>query len=460
MNTVPLPDSDPASPADKTAIVGMGKTGISIARFLSQRGIVCEGFDEHPVQVPENLDIPIHIGRLKGNILAKFERVIASPGINLNHPALNAAREAKVPVSGDLDLFSEAFEGDLIAITGTNGKTTTVSLIATLMDTLAGGIEAGGNIGRPMLDIFEDAVSARRIVLELSSFQLERAKNIHPKWAALLNVQPDHADMHTDDVAYEAAKLRLFQEQGPGDTAMLPVDLHWDDLSRQLADRDVRVHRFGYGAAEHLCAGIQELETGDWQVFWRHGDQVEYIKASELPARGKHQHMNLAIAAQAAADFGVSPSVIRLALTSFHGLSHRLQSLGVIEGREWFDDSKATNPDAAKAALEAFDQVVWICGGLSKGVDLSTLQESVSAHVAQAYVIGKDPKPYAELGHNAGVPTSIAGTIEQAVGQAARAQPGLPVLLSPAAASQDQFSDYGERGNKFAEAVKKLEMSA
>jgi len=446
--------------SDMTAIIGLGKTGISVANYLGSQGIACEGFDEHAVSTPDSLHIPVHIGKLDAKILNQFGRIIVSPGVNWNHPALCAAREASVPVSGDLDLFRDVFHGDLIAVTGTNGKTTTVTLIGILMDTLPGGIDVAGNIGKPMLDLFEDTGSPERVALELSSFQLERAGIIHPRWAALLNVQPDHTDMHSDAQAYEAAKLRLFEAQGAGDTAMLPNDEHWGSLAENLAGRGVRVHRFGYGAAEFLCAGVQLLDAGNWQIFWRHGDHIEYIQASELRVRGIHQHMNLAIAAQAAADFGVSPSVIRLGLTSFHGLEHRLQSLGIIDKREWFDDSKATNPDAAIAALNAFDQVIWICGGLSKDINLSGLQDTIAKHVAHAFIIGKDPKPYADLCLQAGVQTTIAGTIQQAVKQAVRAQPGLPVLLSPAAASQDQFRDYNERGRAFADAARALEEQA
>jgi UDP-N-acetylmuramoylalanine--D-glutamate ligase len=446
--------------SDMAAIIGLGKTGISVANYLGRQGVACEGFDEHAVSTPDSLHIPVHIGKLNAKILNQFGKIIVSPGVNWNHPALCAARDASVPVAGDLDLFRDIFHGELVAVTGTNGKTTTVTLIGILMDTLHGGIEVAGNIGKPMLDLFDDTGEPERVVLELSSFQLERAGIIHPRWAALLNVQPDHADMHSDAQAYEAAKLRLFEAQGEGDTAMLPNDEHWHPLAENLAGRGVRVHRFGYGTAEYLCAGVQILDAGNWQIFWRHGDRIEYIQASELTIRGMHQHMNLAVAAQAAADFGVSPSVIRLGLLSFRGLEHRLQSLGIIDQREWIDDSKATNPDAAIAALSAFDQVIWICGGLHKDVDLSGLQDTVIKHVTHAFIIGKDPKPYADLCLKAGVQTTIAGTIQQAVKQAARTQPGLPVLLSPAAASQDQFRDYNERGRAFAEAARALENQA
>ncbi len=441
------------------AIVGMGKTGQAVARFLIHRGIRCEAFDEHPVNIPDSLHLPMHIGPLDDRLLATYARVIVSPGIHWDHPALCAVRDTQVPVSGDLDLFREHYTGDLIGITGTNGKTTTVSLISTMLDVLPGGIEAGGNIGRPMMQLLDESDMPHRVVLELSSFQLERANPVHPNWAALLNVQPDHADMHASSHAYEAAKLRLFTDQGEGDKAMLPADHHWNPLARKLAAHGVFVRRFGLGSPETLDAGVQHLDNGTWQVFWHHYDRAETVLSDDLPSRGQHQHLNLAVAAQAATDFGISASVIRQSLTSFRGLPHRMQLLGIVAGREWYNDSKATNPDAARAALQSFHQVVWICGGLRKELDVSILRETVSRHVEHVFIVGNDPKPFTDLAFSAGVSFAIVKTMAQAVKQAMQVQSGIPVLLSPAAASQDQFRNYRERGAAFADAVRKLEKS-
>ncbi len=446
-------------PVSRTAIIGMGKTGQAAARFLMARGVACEAFDESDIALPAGLDIALHTGALNADMLKGFDRLVVSPGIHYRHPVLVQLRQAGIPVVGDLELFAEAYSGDLIAITGTNGKTTTVSLINTMLDTLPGGIEAGGNIGRPMLELLGDDEhpDSPRIVLELSSFQLERARPIRPTWAALLNVQPDHADMHADMQAYEDAKLRLFARQADGDKAMLPADARWHGLADDLRGRGVYVRRFGIGDASQLDAGIQMLDNGSWQVFWHHYDNTHVVNSDELPVQGLHQHLNLAVAAQAAADFGITPSVIRQSLTSFRGLPHRMQSLGLVAEREWFNDSKATNPNAARAALESFHQVIWICGGLRKGLDVSTLSETVADHVEQVFVIGADAKPFTDLAAAAGVSCSFVKTVEQAVKQAAHAVGGVPVLLSPAAASQDQFRDYIERGNAFAAAVSALE---
>ncbi len=444
-----------ADRANATAIIGMGKTGQSVARYLIDQGLDCQAFDESGTASTE-LNIELHLGALDGDVLRHFSRLIVSPGVNWHHPVLEALRLAKVPMYGDLELFAERYQGDLIAITGTNGKTTTVSLISTMLDVLPGGIEVGGNIGTPMLDLLDETPPSR-VVLELSSFQIERANPIRPRWAALLNVQPDHADMHTDMAAYEAAKLRLFAKQGKNDKTMLPADRCWDALAESLQQRQVFVRRFGVGSEHDLDAGVQLHDDASWHVFWHHYDDVQRVDSDDLPARGVHQHLNLAVAAQAAADFGLTTSVIRQSLTSFRGLPHRLQSLGVIAGREWFNDSKATNPAAASAALTSFHQVIWICGGVRKGLDVATLNDAVAHHVEYMFIIGTDVKPFTVLADLAGVSYKFVKTIQQAVKQAAQMQSGVPVLLSPAAASQDQFKNYIQRGEAFVQAIAELD---
>ncbi len=440
-------------------IIGMGRTGQAVARFLRRRGVRCIGFDEHVKQASPDL-VECRRGRLEVADFSDCDALIVSPGIDWRHPALERARRMGKDVRGDLDLFCEHFQGELLAVTGTNGKTTTVTLIATLLEVLPGGIEAAGNIGRPMLDVLDADASPARVVLELSSFQLERSSSIHPRWAALLNVQPDHADMHADMSAYVAAKRRLFMRQGEGDRALLPQHREWDDLQAELEARGVEVGRFGHdhGSAEHLCAGLRH-EENDHAVFWTQQGERHRVPADRLRIRGMHQHMNLAVAAQAAADHGVSASVIALALETFRGLPHRMQWIGHFGGRDWFDDSKATNPDAAAAALQSFDRVLWICGGWRKGLALDALIGPASRHVAHAYVIGRDMDAFADMLQHAGVPFTEAGRLDRAVQLAASHEEALPVLLSPAAASQDQFENYAERGRAFAAAARKLEDS-
>jgi UDP-N-acetylmuramoylalanine--D-glutamate ligase len=455
MNTAIDLNRDLGSP-EAVAIIGMGRTGCSLARFLTRRGIRCVGFDENDVQLPDDVLIQVQVGPLEPGMLKRFGKIVVSPGIAWSHPALKKVRAAKVPVVGDLDLFAQYFQGTLIAVTGTNGKTTTVTMIATLLETLPEGIEKGGNIGTPMLDLLASDVP-ERVVLELSSFQLQRSRIVHPAWAALLNLQPDHADAHASPEEYAAAKFRLFEGQGEGDTALLPVDTVFDALAEKLRGRGVWVGRFGITeqSAENssLIAGI-ETESG--KLFWRQNDGFQRVDLADMPIRGRHQQLNLAVAAQAAASFGVHAAVIVEAMTTFCGLEHRMQLLRRAAGHAWYNDSKATNPDAARAALESFDRVVWICGGQLKGLDLSPLQPIIRRHVEHALVIGEDGAPFLKVLAAADVPATYARTIDRAVTLAADDRSSLPVLLSPAAASLDQFRNYAVRGEAYAAAIDQL----
>jgi len=440
-----------------TAVIGMGRTGCSIVRFLQSRHVPCDAYDEKPCKLPDDIHVPLHIGALNVKKLLRYKRLLVSPGVPWFHPALEAARQQGREVTGDLSLFIEHYQGEILAVTGTNGKTTTVSLISLLLEVLPGGVGCGGNIGTPALDLLTNGSPSLRAVLELSSFQLERTPEIKPRWAALLNVQQDHADMHVDHDHYTEAKLRLFARQGEGDVALLPLEQRWNGLAGDLRSRGATVQRFGRVADPAITdAGLMEGNNGRF-IFWHQKGHVQVLNTEQIRIRGAYQHLNLAVAAQAAAQFGVSTTVIQEAITGFRGLPHRVQSLGIHAGREWIDDSKATNPDAAMAALNEFGDVLWICGGLPKGIDLSPMRETVRSRVKHAFVIGKKTKLFEAFLKQAGVPATRAGTIEKAVRLALAEETPEPVLLSPAAASQDQFQDYAQRGQAFAKAIAGLE---
>ena len=444
----------------RIAILGMGRTGQSLARFFMRQGHICEGFDEQKVELPESLELPVTIDLFSADTLSEFDLVVVSPGINWNNPALVTLRQQGKAVTGDLDIFLDHYTGPVIAITGTNGKTTTTFLIENMLETLPGGIEAAGNIGIPMLDLLIERRAPARVALELSSFQLERSERIKPEWAVLLNFQNDHADMHESSEAYLDAKLKLFEKQGEGDTAMFPADSQWNSKVEELQRRGVRTIRFGHHdesdpVSDSMTAGIMETSNGS-VLFWSQDWRRHLVPCEQIPARGIHQHMNMAVAAQAAADYGVSPEVVRESVTSFRGLKHRLEHVTMVDGRDWYDDSKATNPDAAIAALQSFKKTIWICGGLRKDLDLSPLVPVINKHVSKALVIGKKTAAYVEMLKEADIPYEVVGTINKAVAIAAKYEGNDPVLLSPAAASQDQFKDYVERGNTFVKAIEKL----
>ncbi len=448
-----------------TAIIGMGRSGLSMAHYLMRQGLAFDVYDEAPFDLSALGITANHAesGVLSATTLCRYERLLLSPGIPWQHPALCAARKAGVTLCGDLELFATACASPLFAITGTNGKTTVTQLLTELLDYLPGSCVSAGNIGTPMLDMFlqEDHLADNelpaRVVLELSSFQLERSNPIRPQWAVLLNFQPDHADMHDSPQAYLDAKLRLFSAQQAGDTAMFPLDARWDVLCQELYQRGVHVHRFGIAKtgdliAETLSSGL--LKRGkSYRLFWHQLGSMEQLNCRHLSVRGLHQQLNLAVVAQAAADAGVPAAVIRDVLIRFRGLPHRLQRVAETLKKTWFDDSKATNPTAAMAALQSFDQVIWICGGLRKGLDLSPMIPVVKKHVCFAVVIGVDPTPYTVMLDAAGVRYAVADSMESAVDLAAKARGAKEVLLSPAAASQDQFDHYAARGCAFVNAM-------
>ncbi|MDQ6978925.1 MAG: UDP-N-acetylmuramoyl-L-alanine--D-glutamate ligase [Mariprofundaceae bacterium] len=438
-----------------TAIIGMGRSGVSMAHYFMRHEVPFDVFDEAACDAEALAITPQHVfvGLLQTKDLCRYQRIVLSPGIPWQHPALCAAREAGVALCGDLELFASDCAAPLFAITGTNGKTTVTHLLTELLQQLPGGCVSAGNIGTPMLDLLNEESMPANVVLELSSFQLERSSYMRPHWAVMLNVQPDHADMHVSPEAYLAAKERLFARQKAGDTAMFPLAHEWDAMCHELYQRGVHVHRFGFAEAkeliaETLSAGVLKRGKGH-RLFWHQLGQIEYVNCRHLPVRGLHQQINLAVAAQAAADAGVAADVIRDTLIRFRGLPHRLQWVGETQGKQWYDDSKATNPTAAMAALQAFEQTIWVCGGLRKGLDLSPLIPVVRAHVAFALVIGKDPEPYVAMLEAADVAYCVVGDMNRAVNMAASLNHCDTVLLSPAAASQDQFRNYAERGAAF-----------
>ncbi|RMH51833.1 MAG: UDP-N-acetylmuramoyl-L-alanine--D-glutamate ligase, partial [Zetaproteobacteria bacterium] len=234
----------------RCAILGMGVTGQSMARHLRAQGIDCRGFDERG---GAGMTADVTIGPFDADLLAGFDRVLLSPGIAWDHPVLQELR-ARHEASGrpellsDLDLFGEQYRGRLLAVTGTNGKTTVSHLLGVLLETLDGGVEVAGNIGQPMLDLLSERHLSPRVVLELSSFQLQRSRPLHVDWAALLNLQEDHLDHHGSAEAYLEAKQRLFRCQREGDYALLPREERFDALAGELAARGVVVRRFGEGA--------------------------------------------------------------------------------------------------------------------------------------------------------------------------------------------------------------------
>lgn len=456
----------------KVAILGLGRSGLSAARALAAGGAVPICWDDNPAAraaaQAEGFDC-VDLG--KAGVFDDIARLIVSPGIPHLYPAPNpvivAAQDAGVPVDNDIGLFFQSFATlawdnfdvvpKIIAITGSNGKSTTSALVHHILKHAGRPTQLAGNIGRGVLDI-EPAIDGEVVVLELSSYQTDLARNMTPDIAVFTNLSPDHLDRHAGIGGYFAAKRRLFAEGGP-DRAVIGVDeVEGQYLANQLeaSRHDDRVVRVSSG---------QKLTGPGWNVFVRKGQLAEWRKGRQMSnvdlrgidgLPGAHNHQNAAAAYSVCRSLGLAPKVIEKAFASFAGLPHRSQLVAEIDGVKYVNDSKATNVDSAKKALDAFKKTRWICGGLEKDGGLGDLVEHAK-DVVKAYVIGREAAGFAlQLGE---VPHQVCETMEAAVAQAAKdATSGDTVLLAPAAASFDQYDNFEARGEDFIACVNALKI--
>lgn len=445
------------------AVLGLGRSGLSAARALAAGGAAPLCWDDNPAARERAEDEGFAIRDLsRGNAFDDVDRLIVSPGIPHLYPAPNpvvaAAWGAGVPVDNDIGLFFQSFASSefhaydmpprVIAVTGSNGKSTTSALIHHLLQVAGRDSELAGNIGRGVLDI-DPPGDGGAVVLELSSYQTDLARSLTPDIAVFTNLSPDHLDRHAGMGGYFAAKRRLFAEGGP-DRAIVGVDeIEGKYLANQLSEgpTDDRVIR---------VSGAQKLSGPGWQVFakkgflteWRKGRQIASIDLRTIPGLpGAHNHQNACAAYAVLRCMGVAPKLIEQGLHSFNGLPHRSQLIAEENGVRFVNDSKATNVDSAQKALKAFNNIRWICGGLAKDGGLVGLHDALP-NVTKAYVIGRDAAQFAlDL---PGTETEICTTMARAVAAAmAEAAPGDVVLLAPAAASFDQYDNFEKRGEDF-----------
>ena len=455
----------------KIAVLGLGRSGLSAARALRAGGADVLAWDDgakgREAAEAEGFALAdlTRPGALEG-----CDALITSPGIPhlypTPHKAISAAYEAGVPVDNDIGLFFRSLGAAgwddmdtpprVIAVTGSNGKSTTSALIAHILRENGTPVQLAGNIGRGVLDI-EPPVDGEVIVLELSSYQTELARALTPDVAVFTNLSPDHLDRHGGMGGYFAAKRRLFAEGGP-DRAVIGVDEpEGQFLAGQMSEGN------GDGRLIRVSAA-RKLSGPGWNVFarkgflaeWRKGRQVASIDlraVSGLP--GAHNHQNACCAYAAVRGLGLAPKTIEAAFHSFAGLPHRSQLVAERDGVKFINDSKATNVDAAAKALSAFPRIRWICGGLEKEGGLEALAPALGS-VVKAYVIGREAEKFALQLTDTEAETCT--TMEAAVARAAaEAKPGEVVLLAPAAASFDQYDNFEQRGEDFARQVAKLD---
>ncbi len=410
----------PPLPGGPYLVVGLARSGVAALRALRARGEPALGVDGGAPAV----DLPgVHLGTDGVALLDGVRTVVKSPGVPQTAPVVAEARRRGLTVLGELELAWRLLENPFVAVTGTNGKTTTVELLGHVHREAGVPVAVAGNVGTPLTGLDVDPRTV--VVAEASSFQLEDTLAFAPDAAALLNITPDHLDRHGTFAAYRAAKLRAFAHQGPDAVAVLPPDVDAPGRARRVVlDRDVAVR--------------------DGVVVW---GGAPLLRADEVRLRGPHNLRNAMAAAALALARGVDPDAVRAGLRTFAGVPHRLEEVARHDGVVFVNDSKATNVDSTLTALRAFASGVHlILGGRGKDQDFSPLRGPVAERCASVHLIGEDAE---RIGEQVGV-DDRDGDLERAVAHArALAAPGEVVLLSPACASFDQFADFEARGEAF-----------
>ena len=446
----------------RVLVVGAGRSGAAAARALLRHGATVTVVDpstSKPVALAaaglEEAGATVVVGRDSGSAVSGFDVIVPSPGVAQHHPLLTAAELAGVHVWSEPELAwrLSAQRTRMVAVTGTNGKTTTTELIAACL-----GAPTAGNIGVPLVDVLDSPEPPPLVVAELSSFQLRFCHTLRPSVAVLLNVAPDHLDWHGTERDYRAAKARIWRRQRETDTAIVAVDDPGAMRTRLEHPPPGATLGFTLGAPAPGQVGVADGQV----VANLEGEAVGLVAVEALGVSGPHNLSNVCAAAGAALAAGAPVAGLAAPLSAYRAGRHRLDVVATVGGVTYVDDSKATNPHAAAAALSSFapGTVVWIAGGLGKGVDFSALQPLVNRHVRTALTIGTNGPDIAEVARRAGVDVVDAGTLDVAVRAAASiAGPGDTVLLAPACASMDQFTDYAARGNAFRAAVSQLTTS-
>ncbi|HHH40020.1 MAG TPA: UDP-N-acetylmuramoyl-L-alanine--D-glutamate ligase [Sedimenticola sp.] len=441
---------------DKVLIVGLGRTGLSCARYLAGLGVtvaITDSREQPPgleALVRELPDTALFLGRFEPAAFAAAEQLVVSPGVSLQEPLIREARARGVPVLGDVELFARQASAPVAAITGSNGKSTVTTLLGEMADRAGRRPAVGGNLGRPALELLDSGVGL--YVLELSSFQLETLDSLAPAAATVLNLSADHLDRYSSFQAYAAAKARILRR-----------------ARVQLLNRDdPRVMALPRGPGEVRGFTLGEPAEGEFGIITRDGDawlaqgSEPLLPAARLLVPGRHNRAN-ALAALALGDaLGLPMAPMLEALGRFRGLPHRTQFVGEYRGVRWYNDSKGTNPGACVAALEGLHQpgsggrTVLIAGGDAKGADFAPLTPVLLRTARAVVLIGRDA-PRVEAALDPDTPRRHAAGLDQAVQLAAeQARPGDRVLFSPACASFDMFRNYEQRGEAFMESVRRL----
>lgn len=442
-------------------VVGLARSGLAVARFLTGRGsrvTVTDQAEEKAlgpaVAEARNLGVDLDLGGHSDATFASADMVVVSPGVPHTLAPLVAARKRGVPVIGEVELSSRYIQTPIVAVTGTNGKTTTTELLGRMLSASGLKVFVGGNIGKPLIDIAGKDAALDVVVAEVSSFQLDTINTFRPRVAVLLNISPDHLDRYPDIEAYAASKARVFAYQRAEDFAVC----HGNDPLVQQQCGAVRSCQLNFYAKPPVNGqpGQGAIITPKQIAVSMPGLQDGRIELANAGLIGPHNRENIAAAGLAALAAGGTLEGIQKALDAFQSLAHRLEPVGRVGEVRFVNDSKATNVDAVARALECFSQpVVLIMGGRNKGYDFNALDRHVRKHVKKLIVMGEaQGEILAALKTAPAQGVEAVPDMESAVRQAyAAAAPGDTVLLSPACASFDMFGSYAERGDKFRQLV-------
>ncbi len=442
----------------RVLVVGLARTGVATALFCAERGARVAATDTRSadelgdcVSKLRDAGVQLQLGGYSDAILHGQELVVPSPGVPADAPLLIHARDLKITVWSEIELASWFLHGRLIGITGSNGKTTTTTLVDHILRHAGFATVLAGNIGTPLIAQANKTAEGTVTVAELSSFQLELIETFRPSIAVLLNLTPDHLDRHKTFSAYAAAKARIFENQIEEDAAILNLD---DAASREIVPSRPQVFWFSRKTNVEQGAFVSNGKL----IFRRNNEEEEILNCAEISLPGAHNLENVLAATIAARLAGVQSPQIAEAVHSFAGVEHRLEFVAEIHGARYYNDSKATNVDATLKALEAFPgRIIVILGGKDKASDYSPLRELLRERAILALLIGSVAEKI-ERQIAGSVAIERAGTLERAVQIATcTAQPGDVVLLAPACASFDQFQNYEHRGRVFKELVRQLQ---
>ncbi len=442
-------------------VVGLERTGLAVARFCLAHGARVAASELRAEEQVAGaaaelraLGVPLEFGGHRAETFLAHDLIVPSPGVPWQLAPLEAARARGIPVWSEIELAGRFLDGCLVAITGSNGKTTATALTGHILEAARLPVVVGGNIGTPLISLVEASTPATIAVTEVSSFQLEAIERFRPRIAVLLNLTPDHLDRHLTFEDYARAKTRIFENQREGDFALLNAD---DPEAARRAPAGPEV--LWFSRKKRVAAGAC-LRDGQI-VFRRDGEEARFAARSDIPLRGEHNVENVLAAAAAAWLAGAPADAIGSGIRSFPGIEHRLEFVAEIRGVNFYNDSKATNVDAALKALDAFPGGLFvILGGKDKGGDYAPLRAPLARRARLVLLVGAAAEKIAGALEGA-VPLERAGTLDCAVRRAfEQAAPGDTVLLAPACASFDQFENFEHRGRVFKQLVHALEPAA